>query len=355
MHPYEYAYSDQGRASHPARRRPFSLLRGFFSLLLAGLFAFGLLRLLQASGAAPALDSILPPAAPAAGYQQLQMTQADMGKGDLILINRDHPISQMPELTLTQLMNEQSIDSYCYPQLQEMMDGCRAEGLSPMICSSFRSQEKQEALFSAKVSEYLEQGYGSDRAKELAGSLVAVPGTSEHQLGRAVDICTQDNQNLDESQLESPVQQWMMANCADYGFILRYGQDKSELTGILYEPWHYRFVGQPHARYIMDNGLCLEEYIQLLKSYSYDGPHLNLDCPEGSFEAYYCPGLNVYVPEGRSYSISGNNEDGFIVTLEGHAAVAPTAPGSSPDTAPSTAPSAVPSDGSAIAPPKISG
>ena len=92
---------------------------------------------------------------------------------------------------------------------------------------------------------------------------VARPGTSEHQTGLAVDIVDTSYQILDEGQENTPVQQWLMAHCAEYGFILRYPTDKSEITGVGYEPWHYRYVGVEAAREIMANGLCLEEYLAL--------------------------------------------------------------------------------------------
>ena len=90
---------------------------------------------------------------------------------------------------------------------------------------------------------------------------VARPGTSEHQTGLAVDIVDQNYQLLDEKQENTPVQQWLMAHCTEYGFILRYPTGKSKITGIGYEPWHYRYVGSDAAREITDQGLCLEEYL----------------------------------------------------------------------------------------------
>jgi len=91
--------------------------------------------------------------------------------------------------------------------------------------------------------------------------VVAVPGTSEHQLGLAVDIVDLDHQLLDETQEDTPVQRWLLAHSWEYGFILRYPSEKSELTGIIYEPWHYRYVGKEHAKVMFQQGVCLEEYV----------------------------------------------------------------------------------------------
>ena len=96
---------------------------------------------------------------------------------------------------------------------------------------------------------------------DRAAMWVARPGTSEHQTGLAVDIVDMSYQILDEQQESTPVQIWLMAHCAEYGFILRYPADKSALTGISYEPWHYRYVGTEAAKEIMENRSCLEEYL----------------------------------------------------------------------------------------------
>ena len=93
---------------------------------------------------------------------------------------------------------------------------------------------------------------------------MAVPGTSEHQLGLAVDIVDTANQHLDESQETTDVQKWLLQNSWKYGFILRYPSDKSDITGIIYEPWHYRYVGKDAAKAIYEEGICLEEYVARL-------------------------------------------------------------------------------------------
>ena len=91
---------------------------------------------------------------------------------------------------------------------------------------------------------------------------MARPGTSEHQAGLAVDIVDKSYQLLDERQEDTAVQKWLMEHCAEYGYILRYPTEKSALTGVGYEPWHYRYVGEEAAREIMSRGLCLEEYLE---------------------------------------------------------------------------------------------
>ena len=106
------------------------------------------------------------------------------------------------------------------------------------------------------------QGNKSWSALSLETEQVAVPGTSEHQLGLAVDIVDTQNQVLNRAQEDTAVQQWLMEHCWEYGFILRYPPDKEEKTGIIYEPWHYRYVGREYAQAIRQSGLCLEEFLQ---------------------------------------------------------------------------------------------
>ena len=118
---------------------------------------------------------------------------------NLILVNADHPLPESYAVSLTQLRNDQQADERMYPALQEMMDDARAAGLSPLICSSYRSRVQQQALYAKKV--------------------------------------------------------W------EYGFILRYPADKTDITGVEYEPWHYRYVGVPAAMDMRDSGQCLEEYL----------------------------------------------------------------------------------------------
>lgn len=193
---------------------------------------------------------------------QAPMEEApDLDDWRLLLVN---PWNAMPEgyiPDLKQLDGGHSVDERCYDDLQAMMDACREDGHSPLICSSYRTQKKQESLFQNKISRLVAKGLSEDEALVEAAKVVAVPGTSEHQLGLALDIVDINHQTLDKSQEDTDVQQWLMAHSWEYGFILRYPNDKSDITGIIYEPWHYRYVGRDAAREIYEQGLCLEEYL----------------------------------------------------------------------------------------------
>ena len=207
-------------------------------------------------------DQQQPGSVPPAASGSPRASAPDKDSWNLILVNPWNSLPADDTLSLTELQNGLSVDSRCYPDLQAMMDACRADGLSPVICSAYRTQEYQEKLFQNKVSRLIAQGYSEADAAVEAGKSVAVPGTSEHQLGLAVDIVDINNQHLDESQESTAVQKWLMEHCWEYGFILRYPNDKSEITGIIYEPWHYRYVGREDAEQIHSLGVCLEEYLE---------------------------------------------------------------------------------------------
>lgn len=180
---------------------------------------------------------------------------------NLILVNPWNPVPKNYDVNLVQIQSGHSVDARCYPDLQNMLTDCRNAGLYPLICSSYRTQEKQQELFTERVNELLVQGYSIEDAYDKAATSVAKPGTSEHQIGLAVDIVDQHHQILDSSQESTLVQQWLMENCWKYGFILRYPNGTSDLTGIIYEPWHYRYVGKKAAKEIHKRGICLEEYL----------------------------------------------------------------------------------------------
>lgn len=140
---------------------------------------------------------------------------------------------------------------------KDMQAAAKNDGVSLWIISAYRTLARQTELFNQKVDEYKNLGYTTEEATKEAGKWVAVPGTSEHCLGYAADLCS-----LEESFDQSSQFKWLQSHCAEYGFILRYPKDKVSVTKISYEPWHYRYVGSNHAKIIMDNGLCLEEYLE---------------------------------------------------------------------------------------------
>lgn len=187
-------------------------------------------------------------------------------KRNLVLVNYKYPIKSgyVPEMRAVSGNSSLTFDVRAADALEKMLSDCRAEGLSPIICSAYRSESLQEQLFSNKVAYYTNMGYNYEKASDLAKTSVAYPGTSEHQLGLAADIVSVNYQVLDEGQLKTAEQQWLMKNCWKYGFILRYPTGKQDITGVIFEPWHYRYVGVEAAKEITEKGITLEEYLGLV-------------------------------------------------------------------------------------------
>lgn len=176
---------------------------------------------------------------------------------NLIVVNRWNELPEDYEVELTELSNGQMVDSRVYPYLQEMFDAARAEGIYPIVREGYRTAEEQQEILDDKIQIYINQGYSQVKAERTAKEWVALPGTSEHQLGIAVDI------NADKSKCSNEdVYGWLAENAYKYGFVLRYPPGKQKITGTSYEPWHYRYVGEEAAKEIYERGICLEEYFK---------------------------------------------------------------------------------------------
>lgn len=176
---------------------------------------------------------------------------------NLIVVNRWNELPEDYSVELTELSNGQKVDSRIYPYLQEMFDAARAEGIYPTVREGYRTAEEQQEILDDKIQTYINQGYSQSRAEKTAKEWVALPGTSEHQLGIAVDI------NADKSKCSNEeVYAWLAENAYKYGFVLRYPPGKQKITGTSYEPWHYRYVGEEAAKEIYERGICLEEYFK---------------------------------------------------------------------------------------------
>ncbi len=180
----------------------------------------------------------------------------------LTLVNPWNTIPEDWAVEPVSLGGGHQVDKRCYEDLCAMLSDCKGAGLRPIVRSSYRTHKTQEQLYANKVRQWKGFGYSDEEAREKAATIVAIPGTSEHQLGLAVDIVDASYQVLDEKQADTAAQKWLMEHSWEYGFILRYPTDKSDVTGIIYEPWHYRYVGRDNAKAIHDSGLCLEEWLE---------------------------------------------------------------------------------------------
>lgn len=179
----------------------------------------------------------------------------------LMLVNQSHPMEQGYTPELANIDESHQIDKRVLEPLQKMLQAASDEGYSLYVCSAYRSVERQEELFNESMIGYVNQGMTYYQAAVETAKSIAWPGESEHATGLAMDIISTDYSGLDDKQGETDDQQWLMKHCYEYGFILRYPKDKSDETGIIYEPWHYRYVGVEAALAIRDQGVTLEEYL----------------------------------------------------------------------------------------------
>lgn len=192
-----------------------------------------------------------------------QNTPVELDPADdwsLILVNRWNPIPEDYKVFVYTLFNGQKVDERIAGALQEMFDDARTEKIHMDVVSGYRTAEEQAMILEEKTTEYLQQNMTIEEANKKANAWVAIPGTSEHQLGISVDINANTQYSTDDE-----VFQWLKENAHTYGFINRYPLDKTEITGVIDEPWHYRYVGKPYAQDMQRKGLCLEEYLELKK------------------------------------------------------------------------------------------
>lgn len=180
----------------------------------------------------------------------------------LRLVNIWSPFQSVGTIELTTLTNGLEVDARIEEPLLAMIEAGRKEaGLDIIVCSAYRSKAYQEELFNTRIEAEMDNGSSYWEAYEEVCEETALPGTSEHELGLAVDLVGRDYQNLDAKQGTTAVAIWLAENCHRFGFILRYPEGKEDITGISYESWHFRYVGEEVARIIMSEGITLEEYL----------------------------------------------------------------------------------------------
>lgn len=183
----------------------------------------------------------------------------------LILVNKQHPIPEDYRFTLATIKGNMQCDERIINDLLNMMQAAKEDGVSLLICSPYRSDARQEYLFNRKISRYMSRGMSYMDAYKLAGQAVTVPGSSEHQIGLSLDIVCNSYQSLDEGFGDTEAGIWLREHCAEFGFILRYPKGKEYITGIEFEPWHFRYVGVDAATIIMSREITLEEFVEELE------------------------------------------------------------------------------------------
>lgn len=179
----------------------------------------------------------------------------------LVLINEVHPLDTEYRPELAEIVEGKFVDTRILKELTAMLEDAVNEGMNMYICSAYRDYEEQRQVFNTTMVDWINQGKSPLEAYEETKISVAVPGTSEHASGLALDIVSTQYGELDEKQAETAEAKWLAENCWKYGFILRYPPEKSAVTGIIFEPWHYRYVGKDAAKEIKEKDITLEEYL----------------------------------------------------------------------------------------------
>lgn len=257
-------------------------------------------------------------------YESRSVDTKDKFRGDLILVNEDHEYFGGDEDLVSIIEMNSENERTCFTAVDSTYTILRQvyEPMAQMI-QDFSDQYNNDRLIiygSYRTKEFQQQLYDEDVAQSEDGksTKVAKAGFSEHESGLAFDFTEADNYDYDGTGDYA----WINANCYKYGFIVRYTKSKEKITKIQDEPWHFRYVGIPHAYYMDSNDLCLEEYIDLIRKHPYDGEHLEFkDDKDTEYEVYFVASddgaekTTVPVPNGVRYEISGNNVDGFIVTV----------------------------------------
>lgn len=189
----------------------------------------------------------------------LDYPKIDITKGQYMLVGDNNSIGSYAPETI-EISSGVRFDENAASSLKNLLQAAKDAGFTTYIGSAYVSYSQQQKTFNDKATELAENGnYTYDEAVELARQIVAYPGCGEHQTGLAVDIFDIEYDVYDYSKMNAEFYEWLDANCASYGFIKRYPTEKAELTGID-EPWHYRYVGKEAAKFIMENGLCFEEF-----------------------------------------------------------------------------------------------
>ncbi|MCR4832874.1 MAG: M15 family metallopeptidase [Butyrivibrio sp.] len=178
----------------------------------------------------------------------------------LILVNKQHPIPEDYEFPLGDLNSNMHCDQRIISSLYDMFKAASADGVNLIICSPYRNRSRQEMLFSNKIDYYMESGFSYMDSYNLSSQAVTIPGSSEHQIGLAIDIVSDSYSALDERFGETLAGKWLAQNSYKYGFIVRYPAGKEDITSIEYEPWHFRYVGVDAATVIHEENICLEEF-----------------------------------------------------------------------------------------------
>ena len=178
----------------------------------------------------------------------------------LVLVNKNHPIAEDYTFTLGTISGSMKCDERIIPDLYRMIEAAFDDGVNLVICSPYRDDSRQQMLFERKVNKYMAQGMSYMDAYKVAAQAVTIPGSSEHQIGLALDIVSDNYWSLNAGFGDTAAGKWLADHSYEYGFVIRYPEGKEDITGIEYEPWHLRYVGKNAAKVLVEESITLEEF-----------------------------------------------------------------------------------------------
>jgi len=251
-------------------------------------------------------------------YIAIRMDTSHISQGSLLLINHDNYF-EIPDLNGFIVIDDKKTRSYrvsdenallseaVIAPLNDMMDAFYAETgqQSVTITSAFRNYDRQQKIHDEYVALM-----GQKEAIRWA----SLPGYSEHHAGLAVDLGIYSG-GAERIFNGTGVYEWFSQHSYKYGFVLRFPSDKADITKIAYEPWHYRYVGEPHSYVMYENNLCFEEYIEMLTRHTFEEPY-KISYDKKEYVVYFSRDMSIPIPFDCEFDISGNNIDGFIITAK---------------------------------------
>ena len=192
------------------------------------------------------------------------LPDVDVNSWQLRLVRYEYPVGEdyaPPELT--DVGDNSTMDSRVAPMFLELVADARAAGYPVWVCSGYRSYDTQYVIYQRHIDQYMAEGMTEEEAHAKTRLAVNYPGSSEHQYGLSVDVLEEPSQPMEPYIGGSGLMLWLEEHCAEYGFVIRYPDGETDITGVEYEPWHLRYVGEEAAQYMMEHDLCLEEFLDL--------------------------------------------------------------------------------------------